>query len=286
MATPPRDASLPQELSRRQSLRRAGLETLEAKYHRLMDLRLARQTELAHLAEQSARLHAQGDVVLGAVRVASSNDTQGQALQQFAEDAQGRLQHSQDALKRQIQEVDSSLSAELDLLTKEIEGDVKHRLTLERPTWEVSVLPVGGDRRIVHARRLSEDAAVLSLYALTQHIPSRYGFLGDDSTDDPTMVPGVLYLDEGISDVRPSPLVLSDILKSAPLMWPVKGMIPFQLPSGLWARWLSRGAVLEAELASNDGFRNVLTTHECAEMVGVLLKQHLAGLLELELLNG
>lgn len=68
-------------------------------------------------------------------------------------------------------------------------------------------------------------------------------------------------------------------------VWPVKGMLPMALPDETWLRWISRGAVLEAEVQDGDGFRNVLTHTEAERITGLLLSHKLAGKLELELVR-
>jgi hypothetical protein len=57
------------------------------------------------------------------------------------------------------------------------------------------------------------------------------------------------------------------------------------LPFG-FVRWLERGAVLEAEVADGDGFRNQLTTKEAEQLTGALLSLKLEGKVELELVRG
>ena len=68
-------------------------------------------------------------------------------------------------------------------------------------------------------------------------------------------------------------------------MLPVKGMIPLALPDGGWMRWVSRGAVLEAELLDGAAFRNVLSAAEAERVTGLLLAHRLAGRIELELVR-
>ncbi|MCU0702330.1 MAG: hypothetical protein MUC96_38025 [Myxococcaceae bacterium] len=55
---------------------------------------------------------------------------------------------------------------------------------------------------------------------------------------------------------------------------------------GVTLRWLSRGAVLEAEVADGDGFRNLLSREEAEQLTGALLSLKLAGAIELELVRG
>ena len=57
------------------------------------------------------------------------------------------------------------------------------------------------------------------------------------------------------------------------------------LPDGTWLRWISRGAVLEAEIQEGEGFRNLLTHDEAERITGLLLSHKLAGRLELELVR-
>jgi len=61
--------------------------------------------------------------------------------------------------------------------------------------------------------------------------------------------------------------------------------VPMLLSFGL-VRWLERGAVMEAEVADGDGFRNMLTVHEAEQLTGALLSLKLDGRIELELVRG
>jgi hypothetical protein len=147
----------------------------------------------------------------------------------------------------------------------------------------VRTLP--GDRRILHLRRPSPDDAVLLLFAMTGRCPTRYGFLFDDSTDDVLLAPPALYAEEGVVHVRPRPAELVAELEPRAAFWPVKGALLVVRP-GLTVRWLSRGAVLEAEVADGDAFRNLLSREEAEQITGVLLSLKLAGALGLELVRG
>ena len=137
---------------------------------------------------------------------------------------------------------------------------------------------LAGGQKILHLRRLTEDESVKLHFVLTGRIPSRYGYLLDDSSDDLSAEPPTLYPDEGVTDVRAA----IDLL-SFPEVWPVKGALRAVLPDGRWMRWVSRGAVLEAELV--DGARNVLSAAEAEAITGALLALQISGRLVLQLVR-
>jgi hypothetical protein len=84
--------------------------------------------------------------------------------------------------------------------------------------------------------------------------------------------------------------VLEKILTARAEVWPIKAMIPLWVQSGdgsqVLCRWLERGAVMEAEVADGEAFRNLLTRDEAERITGALLALKLDGKLDLELVRG
>ena len=142
------------------------------------------------------------------------------------------------------------------------------------------------------AERVSPDEAVLLLYALTGRIPSRYGFLFDDSTDDVMQPPQPLYPEEGVSpeQTRPDAAALRALVEAAHSVLPVKGFIPLQVPRADgghdFVRLLQRGPVMEAELQDGAGFRSLLAREEGERIAGYLLRLKLTKKIELEISAG
>ncbi len=125
---------------------------------------------------------------------------------------------------------------------------------------------------ILHLHRLWPEDAVALLYAFEERIPSRLEFLSDDSTDDQSLSPPAFYAEAGLNTVRPTTAQWQALRESSALVWPVKGTIPMRLDDGRWMRWLSRGAVLEAEIETPNGFQNGLQQSDAEHVVARLLK--------------
>lgn len=277
-----------------QALMRArSVETLEVAYSAWGELQQAHQAARRNWDEERRRLSEQGALLLGAVKAAGATPGTGDAelakvnsLDEFLKDAKDKLAAAEQQLEERAREADKRFVTELAALRDELRGRVARQAATVRPVFKLAVRVLAGERRILHAHRLGADESVIALYALTGRIPSRYDFLFDDSTDDALAAPSTLYAEEGVTDVRPSPGGLAVALAARADVWPVKAILPMTLPDGSWLRWISRGAVLEAEIRDGDTFRNVLTHEEAERITGLLLAQKLAGKLELELVRG
>ncbi|MFZ5443707.1 MAG: hypothetical protein ACOZQL_27110 [Myxococcota bacterium] len=281
------------------ALARVELETLEGAYAAWAELLAAHRSARRRWDEERVRLEEQGALLLGAVRAAggatstpvegASSGEQGLVkageLDQFLAQAKQKLEASKAELAERTRVADEAFTSELGKLRGGILARVSRQAAQVRPAFRLAVRNLGGERRILHARRLGEDEAVIALFVLTGRIPSRYHYLLDDATDDVLAAPPSLYADEGNTELRPTATALSAQLDARQDVWPVKGSLPLKLPDGRWMRWCSRGAVLEAEIADGDAFRNLLTRDEAERITGALLAQKLAGRLELELVR-
>jgi len=274
--------------------RRRGLETIEAAYEALTELRLEHQTRWALSAAELRRIDEQGSLVLGAVRSAHTANpapsSSAAGLEGFLSDSRAKLEALRAALTARDVAALAAFERHHAELTAELRARIERQASVPtKPVVRVMLRAMPGGRRILHAERLTGDDAVVVFFALTGRVPSRYGFLFDDSTDDVSAPPPWLYPDEGVSpeQTRPRPAELRALLDSRESVWPAKGMLPVTLPGdGRLARWLQRGAVMEAEIAEPDGFRNLLSQDEAERMLSVLLSLKLAGRLEVELVHG
>jgi hypothetical protein len=272
------------------ALARLGdVESLEHGFTVWAELREAYRFAQRRWAEERRALSDQGELLLGAVRAAAqepvaSADSSALALDGFLGDAQRKLEAAKAALDAQISRADEEFRAALAAIQADVRGRVVRAREAVKPVFRVSVRHVGSERRILHARRLGPDEAVIALSVLADRLPSRYDYLFDDSTDDLAADPPTLYAEEGIApgEVRTSGVALQGRLSGLDAVWPVKGMLPMPTPIGL-ARWLQRGPIMEAEVADGAGFRNVLTKEEAERLTGHLLALKLAGKVELEL---
>ncbi|MDP1824820.1 MAG: hypothetical protein Q8L48_16310 [Archangium sp.] len=276
-----------------QALQRArSVETLEVAYAAWAELQEAHRTARRRWAEERQRLTEQGALLLGAVKAAGGtpNTTEAglaktTALDGFLVDAKQKLEGAQAQLAERASSAEKAFQAELGKLREELKARIARQSAAIHPVFKLMIRVLAGERRILHAHRLGADESVIALWVLTGRIPSRYDYLFDDSTDDALMAPPMLYADEGVTELRPSALTLGRTLTPLKDVWPVKGMIPLTLPDGTWLRWISRGAVLEAEVQDGEGFRNLLTHEEAERVTGLLLSHKLAGKLELELVR-
>ncbi len=259
-----------------------SVDALEPAFEAWAEFRAAHALRLQALLGEERQLDEQGALLLGAAR-RTGPGTEGLAVTPLLAKAREALEVS----RRAVVERFAAASAEIiSVLRERVERHAHAAPPLV--TLMVRVLP--GDERILHLARPKGDDAVLLLHAIAARIPTRYGFLFDDSTDDSNLPPPALYGAEDLGApelqllTRPSPAELREVLERLTEVWPVKGMLPVLAPS--LVRWLSRGAVLEAEIADGQGFRNRLTRDEAEEITARLLSLKLEGKIEFELGRG
>ena len=258
-----------------------SVETLEALYLAWTELSTSWSTAKKRWADEEQRLVTQGELLLGAMRAASSAAPSGD-VNAMALEAEKKLAEVRSQFAAQIAQANVTFARELERMRSELIDHVRRRALVSRPVFKLAVRLVGGERRILHLSRLSDDDAIVALFSLTGRVPSRYGYLADDSLDDVGVSSAPLYADDGIVDLRPADLGAT--LSQRPQLWPVKGLLPMQL-GARWLRWVARGAVLEAEFEEQGAWRNVLTKEEAEQLTGVLLTHKLAGRIELELVR-
>ena len=283
----------PTRLGAEALLRARSVETLEVAYAAWLELQQAHRAAKKRWEGERQRLRDQGSLILGAVKAASASAPAGEgeglqktsALDAFVNEAKEKLESALRQLEERSAAAESIFATELKKVREELRARVARQAAKVKPVFQLVIRVLGGDRRILHARRLGGDESVIALFALTGRIPSRYEFLYDDSTDDVMAAPPLLYADEGVTEIRPSASTLASELSARSEVWPVKGLLPVTLPDGTWVRWISRGPVLEAEVREGDGFRNVLTSDEAERITGLLLANKLSGKLELELVR-
>jgi hypothetical protein len=266
-------------------------ETIEAAYEAWDDLREERRAVRATFESERTRLEEQGELFLGAVKAAAHpmHDTpalvKASALAKMADDATVSWEASKAALDRRAADSEAALERATAAVVTELIRRVRAQAASVPPHLELMVRVLPDEHRILHARRPAPDGAVLLLHAMSGRVPTRYGFLFDDSTDDALLAPPTLYAEEGVASSRLKPSELVSVLSGLDRLWPLKGML-LQVGTELIVRWLSRGAVLEAEVLDHDAFRNRLTRDEAERITGALLSMKLEGRLELELVRG
>ena len=270
------DAVGPRALARVQQV-----ESLEAAWSAWRELIAARAALLRRSQEERHRLESQGSLLLGAMQAAGTSE--GLSPQDpVVLDARRKLAEASEALEVQSSTAAARFDEAIAAARQAIIERVTRQAAVARPHFRLAVRELAQDRRVLHLHRFGPDESVIALFALSGRIPSRYEALFDDSSDDLSREPPVLYPDDGLDGVRPGPLDLVAELRSRTQVWPVKGQLPMELGS-TWVRWLARGAVLEAEILDGASFRNVLTRAEAEQITGALLRRKLAGAIELEL---
>lgn len=276
--TAPRPLGPPQEAA----LVRA--ETIEAGYESWQELRENHKAALARLADERRKLEQQGEFILGAVRAASDGSSPGNGLDEFLTDASKKLEQAKKELEAAAEASAAKWEETFAKVRGEIKGRVQRQLKLVKPRLRLRVRTLAGDKRILHVDRPGADEAVLLCFLFTGKLPSRYGYLFDDSTDDLRETPPTLYAEEGVlpAHVRPDPHGLQLLLDDKSEVIPLKAMLPLRLPTLL--RLVERGPVMEVEVGDGTAFRNVLAKEEAEKIAGHLLKMKLEGWIELELL--
>lgn len=297
--TPPDSLSLPPSDA---ALRRAGVDgwSLEAGFEAWEALRTSHALERERLAQERQRIEEQGRFLLGAVRAASAPTSPPEApaeaslapleaLPQFIREAEEKLEAARSALGAREAQLEARIVREESAARSELRARVERFSERTRPSLVLWLRPVGAGRRILQIERISLDESVLLLFALTGRLPTRYGFLFDDATENHALPPPPLYPDEGVlpEDTRPELTALRTLLERPRETLPIKTFVPAFVPRADGAvdffRLLQRGAVMEVELADGAGFRNLLTTDEAERLAGHLLRLKLAGKIELEL---
>jgi len=271
-------------------------ETIESAYEAWEELREHHRAALARLSEERRKLEQQGEFVLGAVRAARDASqpqgtgnghalvASGSQLDDYLNESSKKLEQAKKELEAAAEASAAKWEESFAKLRAEVRARVQRQLEHAKPRLALRVRALAGDKRILHVDRPGPDEAVLLCFLFTGRLPSRYGYLFDDSTDDLRETPPTLYAEEGVlpAHVRPDAHALEQLLDSKSEVLPLKGMLPMRLPTLL--RLVERGPIMEAEVADGVGFRNVLSREEAERIAGHLLKMKLEGWIQLELL--
>jgi len=278
-----------------------AVETLESGYEAWLELKLEHAAARARFREEREKLDQQGSFLLGAVRAAGLAPEAAAepglvpgtaAAGDFLREAEARLASTRAALSEREAASEARYTEAFEELRRTLRERVQRHLAVHRPRLTLLLRRVGTERSILHVERLSGDAPVLLCFLFTGRIPSRHGFLLDDSTEDVALPPAPLYPEEGVApaDVRPDAAALGARVREAGEVLPLKGMLPLTVPrpggGEDFFRLLQRGAVLEVEVAEGTSFRNVLTREESERFAGHLLRLKLSGRIELDLEAG
>jgi hypothetical protein len=275
------------------------LETLEPAYEAWLELRGEHSAARERFREERGRLEQQGSFLLGAVRAAGLAPEAGQASalaptggEGFLGEAQTRLSERRTQLERQEAEAEARYQAAFAEIRATLTDRVQRFLEATRPRLQLLLRKVDAQRSILHVARVGADEAVLLCFLFSGRIPSRYGFLFDDATEDAALPPPVLYAEEGVAaeGIRPSATALEERLKAPGEVLPLKGFLPVFVPTSGggtdFFRLLQRGPVMEVEVAEGGAFRSFLLREEAERFAGHLLRLKLAGKIGLELEAG
>ncbi|WP_244219409.1 hypothetical protein [Corallococcus interemptor] len=262
-----------------------ALETLESAYEAWEELKRGHAASVIQFREEQARLTQQGSFLLGAVRAAgmdSSSTTPGLqqqgAASDFLRDAEAKLAKARDAVAQREAESEARYQAAFTEVRTTLLDRVQRYLQRSRPHLTLLLRRVGAERSILHVARVQPDEAVLLCYLLTQRVPSRYGFLFDDSTEDLSLPPAPLYAEESVASdaIRPDAPGLLRVIDASTDVVPLKGFIPLRVPrpggGEDFFRLLQRGAVMEVEIADGPAFRSILSREESERFAGHILR--------------
>jgi hypothetical protein len=284
-----------------------GLETLEPAYDAWLELRVAYAAARVRFQEERERLEQQGSFLVGAVRAANQERAASvepapaaepaltsvdAPMRDFLRQAEEKLARAREVLAKDEADSEARYQAAFEEIRSTVKDRVRRYLAGSPPRLRLLLRKVGSTRAILHVERVGGDAPVLLLYLFAGRIPSRYGFLFDDSTEDVSLPPAPLYPDEGVvlGEVRPEAPALVARVRAPGDVLPVKGFLPVFVPRPEGGedcfRLLQRGPVMEVEVAEGPGFRGVLTREESERFAGHLLRLKLEGRLELEVEAG
>ena len=280
------------------------IETISGAYDAWIELRLEHSGALLRLSEERKQLEQQGEFLVGAVRAARDLKQQPSVpealalarttdgLDAFVVDAAARLEAAKASLEERSHAAAEAFGHAFAKLRAEVKGRIQRTLHHVRPQLKLMIRPISPEKRILHLARLTPEEAVLLAWVLLERLPSRYDYLFDDSTDDVHLPPPTLFAEEGISkqNIRPTVAQLQALLVEPGEVVPIKGVLPFFVPQTdappQLARLVQRGPVMEAELADDQGFRNVLSRDEAERIAGYFLRLKLENRLEIELSHG
>jgi hypothetical protein len=303
---PPRTGTSAESVTRGALARLRGVETLEPAYEAWLELRLAHGAARLRFQEERERLEQQGSFLVGAVRAAGQERAASRELapeesalvsadasmRDFLRQAEEKLSRAREALAREEAESEALFQSAFEELRTTLQDRVVRYLAAAPPALRLLLRKVGATRAILHVERVSGDAPVLLMYLFTGRLPSRHGFLFDDSTEDVALPPAPLYAEEGVAagEVRPEAPALIARVRAPAQALPVKGFLPVFVPRPEggedFFRLLQRGPVMEVEVAEGPGFRSILTREESERFAGHLLRLKLEGKLELEVEAG
>ena len=275
-----------------------ALETLESGYEAWLALKLEQAASRLRFREERERLEQQGSFLLGAVRAAGLAPPAGSEpglvagaapAGDFLRDAEAKLAQAREALARREAESEARHAEAFAEIRATLKDRVQRYLSASRPALTLLLRRLGAERSILHLSRVAGDTPALLCFLFTGRIPSRYGFLLDDSTEDVALAPAPLYADEGVTPetVRPDAAGLEARVRGAGEVLPLKGFLPVFVPRPTggedFFRLLQRGAVLEVEVADGAAFRNVLSRAESERFAGHLLRLKLEGRIALDI---
>jgi len=275
-----------------------ALETLESGYEAWLELKLELAASRLRFREERERLEQQGSFLLGAVRAAGLAPPAGSEpglvagaapADDFLRDAEAKLTQAREALAQREAESEARHAEAFAEIRATLKDRVQRYLGASRPALTLMLRRLGAERSILHLSRVSGDTPVLLCFLLTGRIPSRHGFLLDDSTEDVSLPPAPLYADEDVAPeaVRPDAAELEARVRGAGEVLPLKGFLPVFVPKPSggedFFRLLQRGAVLEVEVADGSTFRNILSRDESERFAGYLLRLKLEGRIELDI---
>jgi len=302
MTRSPSDAALLRDRAQASALDRAS-ETLEDTFRRWEAARQQWAESERGFREEARRLDEEGEFLLGTIQAAQATVagaassgaalTVPDALPRFVAEAEGRLAASRAALAERERVAREQAEAQLDGGRAEVLAALARYRELAPLRLTLMRRPVAGGRAILHLERPPPDAAMVLAWVLTGKVPTRYGYLFDEASDDPLQAPPFLYPEAGIGPgaLRPDAAQLRSLLEGPHQELPLRGMIPALVPlpgtpAPALVRWRSRGAVLELEWEEAGGFRQLLTSAEASAAAGSLLRLQLEGTLQLELQTG
>ncbi len=261
----------------------AGGETLAGAYEAVGAIVGA----LRNLEEETGRavraLGAQAKVMAGALKKLAEQITPAQGG-----DIEARLNAASEATRVESSQWQAALLAAFETARATLVTRAQRHAVLARPQLVVRVRSLPRGQALVHVDRLSAPEAISLCILLAGRVPTRFEFLGDDSQQSLERGFDFAYAADLEARLGATDLTAAAMLRTPAQFIPVKAMIPLRAPadSGPVFRFVSRGPVLEAEIAEGEAFRNVLQQSEAEAVAARLLELKLAGRVGLVLAPG
>jgi len=284
-------------------------ESLEALYAAWLDVRLQNAQAASALAKAHELLDTRAAYLLKTVEAARSLPAEPGArkpktkakstkkkskalveedpLAKFHEQARDELERARKELTTRQKQQEKDAAATEARVRKALLARADQHLALHKPSVKLTAHPVGKDHVLLQLGPIGEEDAVLLLRLLSEKLPTRWGFYGDDAIEDLQRGQAQLYRDEGVTEPWPADAESFDAAAFARGDFvPFRGNLAFALAGAGFPRFrfVQRGPVGQVEARrKGEPYEHLLRREDAELLSGYLLRLKLAGKIELQL---